>query len=190
MTGAERRATILRAARGEFARVGYHGASTASIARAAGCSEPMLYKHFAGKLALLIAAMEELASDLDARVQHLMAAEGPLLDVVIEHIPEMAADPVYQEMARMRAMAGSLVGEPGVCDAVERYLGQHGQRIRVAFERAQAEGTVRDDVTPGYVAWMWIGMLQAACFRGRFEPDGFQAMVPHMQTFFEGLRAR
>ncbi|MEO6866443.1 MAG: TetR/AcrR family transcriptional regulator, partial [Gaiellales bacterium] len=58
LTGDERRAGILAAARAEFARVGYHGTSTATIARAAGCSEPMLYKHFVNKRALFCEVLE------------------------------------------------------------------------------------------------------------------------------------
>ena len=58
MTGDERRDNILDAARTVFGRRGYHAASTAEIAAAAGCSEPMLYKHFGSKQDLFVATLQ------------------------------------------------------------------------------------------------------------------------------------
>ena len=74
LTADERRARILSAARTEFARAGYHGASTASIARAAGCSEPMLYKHFVGKQALFVV-------NLPPKQMAGVTSEGMLFDL-------------------------------------------------------------------------------------------------------------
>jgi AcrR family transcriptional regulator len=52
MTGKERKRSILNAARDLFARNGFKGTSVREIARAAGVSEALLYKHFASKEAL------------------------------------------------------------------------------------------------------------------------------------------
>lgn len=52
LTADQRRAGILLAARKAFAQRGFHGAGTSEIATAAGCSEPMIYKHFPSKQAL------------------------------------------------------------------------------------------------------------------------------------------
>jgi AcrR family transcriptional regulator len=54
-TADERRATVLEAARIEFAQHGYHGASTDAIARRAGISQPYLFRLFGSKKALFIA---------------------------------------------------------------------------------------------------------------------------------------
>src|SRR3954467_9569892 len=55
MTSEERRADVLRTAVAEFARTGYAGTSTEAVARAAGISQPYLFKMFPTKKALLIA---------------------------------------------------------------------------------------------------------------------------------------
>lgn len=54
-TADERREAVLEAARHEFARHGVHGASTDAIARAAGISQPYLFRLFGTKKALFLA---------------------------------------------------------------------------------------------------------------------------------------
>ena len=52
MKAPERRAQVLRVATRLFARFGYARTTTASLARAAGVTEPVLYRHFPSKRAL------------------------------------------------------------------------------------------------------------------------------------------
>lgn len=54
-TADERREAVLEAASGEFARKGLHGASTDAIARAAGISQPYLFRLFGTKKELYLA---------------------------------------------------------------------------------------------------------------------------------------
>jgi AcrR family transcriptional regulator len=54
-TADERREAVLAAAAREFARTGLHGASTDSIARAAGISQPYLFRLFGTKKELYLA---------------------------------------------------------------------------------------------------------------------------------------
>src|SRR4051812_35002561 len=78
LTAVERRAGILAAARAEFSRSGFHGASTARIAQSAGCSEPMLYKHFAGKLALFTAVLIQVSETMEASIDRVLEGEDPI----------------------------------------------------------------------------------------------------------------
>ena len=68
----ERRRAIVQAALRVFSSGSYAGATTAEIAREAGVSEPMLYRHFASKrdlwAACLDAAWEEFRDAFDARL--------------------------------------------------------------------------------------------------------------------------
>ena len=57
-TAAERREAVLAAAATEFARAGLHGASTDVIAKAAGISQPYLFRLFGTKKELYLAASE------------------------------------------------------------------------------------------------------------------------------------
>jgi AcrR family transcriptional regulator len=56
-TAEERRAEVLEAAAVEFARAGFHGASTDAIARQAGISQPYLFRLFGSKKDLYLAAV-------------------------------------------------------------------------------------------------------------------------------------
>ena len=58
MTANERRADVLRVAVHEFAKRGYEGTSTEDVARAAGISQPYLFKMFPTKKALFLALIE------------------------------------------------------------------------------------------------------------------------------------
>ena len=58
LPAAERRQAIVEAALRVFAGGSYSGATTAEIARAAGVSEPILYRHFASKRELYLACLD------------------------------------------------------------------------------------------------------------------------------------
>jgi AcrR family transcriptional regulator len=58
MTADERRADVLRVAVAEFAKRGYQGTSTEDVARAAGISQPYLFKMFPTKKSLFLALVQ------------------------------------------------------------------------------------------------------------------------------------
>ena len=60
MAAAERRQQLIETAIRLFTDGSYHGTTTAEIARAAGVSEPILYRHFASKRDLYLAALEHV----------------------------------------------------------------------------------------------------------------------------------
>ena len=74
----ERRRTIVQAALRVFSAGSYAGSTTAEIAREAGVSEPVLYRHFPSKrdlwAACLHAAWEEFRETFDRASDDLLAA--------------------------------------------------------------------------------------------------------------------
>ena len=66
-TAEERRAAVLEAALTEFGDHGFEGASTDAIARAAGISQPYLFRLFGTKKELFIASIEQCFGDTYAR---------------------------------------------------------------------------------------------------------------------------
>jgi AcrR family transcriptional regulator len=73
-TADERREAVLAAAVEEFARAGFHGASTDAIARRAGISQPYLFRLFGSKKELFLASVRRcFRRSLEAMQQ---AAEG------------------------------------------------------------------------------------------------------------------
>ncbi len=187
LTGDERRKGILRAARSEFARVGYYGASTASIARVAGCSEPMLYKHFAGKLDLFT------QSFLDSVERARLAFEdvGMTNDVNIVqqtrmYLERLMADPSYLELTKLRRIAVT-VDEPSVQTMLQSIERQMQERIDEAIRVGVEQGVVRPGVDSDYVAFCWLGFMQAACFRESLDPGAFARSARHIATWLRTL---
>ena len=79
-TADERREAVLAAAATEFARAGLHGASTDAIARAAGISQPYLFRLFGTKRELYLAAsarkMEEVYQTFERASRGLTGEEA------------------------------------------------------------------------------------------------------------------
>lgn len=70
LTADERRASVLAAAISEFARAGYAGTSTESIAARAGISQPYLFRLFGTKKDLFVATFDLVAD----RIAHALTA--------------------------------------------------------------------------------------------------------------------
>jgi AcrR family transcriptional regulator len=70
----ERRESVIRAAVAEFAVKGYHGTSTAAIAKRVGVTQPYLFRLFPDKKAIFVAAL--VRSTEDNRLAFERAADG------------------------------------------------------------------------------------------------------------------
>jgi AcrR family transcriptional regulator len=86
-----RREEILEIAVGLFAARGYHGVSMDDIGSAAGVTGPALYHHFAGKEAMLVAALIPVSEGLlhggRERVgRHTGNAQAALADLIEFHV--------------------------------------------------------------------------------------------------------
>lgn len=93
-----RRDEILQIAVGLFAARGYHGVSMDDIGTAAGVTGPALYHHFAGKEAMLAAALIPVSEGLlhggEARVAlHPDDANAALADLIDFHVEFALANP-------------------------------------------------------------------------------------------------
>jgi AcrR family transcriptional regulator len=93
-----RRDEILEIAVGLFAARGYHGVSMDDIGSAAGVTGPALYHHFAGKEAMLVAALipvsEGLLNGGRSRVaRHPEDAQAAIVDLIEFHVEFALANP-------------------------------------------------------------------------------------------------
>lgn len=106
MTADERRASVLRVAREEFARTGFHGTSTERIAERAGVSQPYLFRLFGTKKHLFLACIA--AGFATVRDTFERAAEGltgeDVLHAMGEAYVELLQDRT-QLLAQMQAYA-------------------------------------------------------------------------------------
>jgi AcrR family transcriptional regulator len=93
-----RRDEILEIAVGLFAQRGYHGVSMDDIGSAAGVTGPALYHHFAGKEAMLVAALIPVSEGLlyggkERVARHPDDAGAALADVIEFHVEFALANP-------------------------------------------------------------------------------------------------
>src|SRR5476651_1648745 len=112
MTGDLRRQLILSAAKRCFARNGFAGTTTKSVAAAASISEGLLFKHFPTKSALYAEILAE-ECEADPALHRLLGSEpstGTLVILIremVRHFQGVAAAPDQQEAQRLRLMITS-----------------------------------------------------------------------------------
>jgi AcrR family transcriptional regulator len=75
LTAEARRQAVLDTACRVFSRSSYRGATTAEIAREAGISEPILYRHFGSKRDLYLACLDEAWQSFRAICEDAVAAD-------------------------------------------------------------------------------------------------------------------
>jgi AcrR family transcriptional regulator len=117
-TAEERREAVFAAAATEFARAGFHGASTDAIAKAAGISQPYLFRLFGTKKELYLATSErkmEEVYQVFERASRGKTGEEALL-AMGEAYGELIADRErLQLMMQCMAAAG---GDPEIREGV------------------------------------------------------------------------
>jgi AcrR family transcriptional regulator len=189
LTSDVRRQLILDAARAVFARHGFHGAGTSEIARRAGCSEPMLYKHFASKQELFAAVLTHTGAMMGQRVDALLDEAGDSVTTLLVEVAELAAtDELIVEVMRLRMLAASLVDEPAVREALDENMRFMRARIVAMLTRARDRGEVRSDLDLEHVAWLWVGFTLSCGFRHALEPEKALADSPFVaRTFVQML---
>jgi AcrR family transcriptional regulator len=112
MTGDLRRQLILSAAKRCFARHGFAGTTTKSVAAAAAISEGLLFKHFPSKSALYAEILSE-ACEADPALHRLLELAPStetlviLIREMVRHFQGVAEAPDQQEAQRLRLMMTS-----------------------------------------------------------------------------------
>lgn len=169
LPAAERRQAIVDAALRVFAGGSYSGATTADIAREAGVSEPILYRHFASKrdlyLACLGAAWDSLRAALDAKLEQFGDAEA--VTAVGEASREFHASGGIKPVT-LWIQALTEAGEDAeIQDFLRNQLREVHDYIADAMRRAQAAGGVPLDRDAEAEAWVFVGAALLLSFADR-----------------------
>jgi AcrR family transcriptional regulator len=184
----ERRQAIVEAALEVFSTGSYSGATTAEIAREAGISEPILYRHFASKRDLYLACLDEAWRRLREVFEEKLRS-GEL--------------PVPREFAlKLRRTAHVLppnlwiqaLTEAGEDPEIARFLRSHMQEmhdfIAAGVRRAQAAGSFAADRDPEAEAWIFVaGMLLISVadrLGGLLDDDSLAAIATQRLRWLSG----
>lgn len=142
-----------------FAEHGYENATTAAIADAAGVTEPILYRHFAGKKSLFIAIVRMMSE----RTIHHWETIVADTDDPYEQIRRIARQ-FPQQIAHLseayHVLHGALATnrDPDVVAVVrDHYLLKQAFLARI-LRQGQAAGLIRPDVHPDMPAWEFINL--------------------------------
>jgi AcrR family transcriptional regulator len=116
MTSDLRRQLILGAAKRCFARHGFAGTTTKSVAAAAAISEGLLFKHFPSKAALYAEILAD-ECEADPQLAHLLGQEPSTATLVclvtgmVRHFLQISSGAEEEEAQRLRLMASSHLGD-------------------------------------------------------------------------------
>jgi len=155
LSAVDRRQVVLDTACGVFFRKSYRGATTAEIAREAGITEPILYRHFGSKRDLYLACLEEawrqfrrfaeeaIANDpigcLGAIADEYMAKRTRLrlVDLWIQALTEASEDEV-------------------IAKAVRAQIRDVHDFFAEVIRQGQVDGVVNPERDPVAEAWIFI----------------------------------
>jgi len=159
MTHDLRRELILSAAKRCFARNGFAGTTTKSVAAAASISEGLLFKHFPTKSALYAEILaEECEADPGLKKLLDLPASTETLVILIRgmvgHFLEIPNAPDQEEAQRLRLMTISQLNDGEFSRLVnEKIGGLIGQTFVASLEQAALTGDARRAKDPMNLFW-------------------------------------
>jgi AcrR family transcriptional regulator len=157
LPAAERRRGILDAALTILSKKGYAGMTTAEVARRVGVSEPILYRHFSSKRALLRVLLDEVIGQMMASFHQLIAGEADPVAALLRICR------AYPEMARryrreFRIINQTLVdcSDAKIREALTRHYDAYRAFLQDLIEKGQQTGALRRDIPAHVSAWHMI----------------------------------
>lgn len=160
MRSADRRRQLLEVAAELFARSGYRGTTTAELARAAGITEPILYRHFDSKLDLFVTLVDEVGREVIAGWQQALedvSDPRKRLEILL------AGNPATHEKGKgvyrviFQAMT-EVDGDAGIVRALRKHLSKLHKFLRDELTALQQAGAVRKDEPAADLAWLMINI--------------------------------
>ncbi len=172
-TAEERREAVLAAALDAFAHGGLHGTSTEDIARAAGISQPYLFRLFGTKKKLFVATVERCMADT---LELFRAAAGDLrgaeaLEAMGQAYTAMVTGDRTRLLAQLQAYAAS--DDPDVREAIRAGFGS----LHLFVETVS--GRDADEVARWFGAGMLLNVVAAM--------DLWRSREPWATRLLEGL---
>jgi TetR/AcrR family transcriptional regulator len=149
-----RRQAVLDSACRVFSRASYRGATTAEIAREAGISEPILYRHFGSKRDLYLACLDEAWRDF-RELSEETAAQNP--DTCLGAI----ADAYTTKDAKIRLVdlwvqALTESDDAVIAKALRKQIREVHDYFADLIRDSQARGVVQADRDPIAEAWLFV----------------------------------
>ena len=154
-----RRRQIIESARDVFASQSYSKVGTADVAKAAGVSEPALYRYFSGKKELFLATLgstapklleiwQSIASDVDDPLETLWSIGVDYYDHLQSHSGNM----------KLQFQAVSEADDPEIRQALHENFAAFVRFVAETIDEGKRRGIVRRDADSQLVAWQFLGI--------------------------------
>ena len=163
MSGDARRSQILRVAIGLFSKKGFTGTTTKEIARVAGVSEAMVFRHFATKSELYHAILDhkacqggnpnpfEWAGEAMAKKDDAEVFYRLMLNALNHH----EQDPEFMRLLFHSALEGHELAEMFVRENIVPLY----EFLSKYISERQKEGAIRNDIKPRVIIRAFVGMM-------------------------------
>lgn len=157
LPASKRREQLLDCAADLFAKMGYARATTAQLARAAGVTEPIIYRHFESKKDLFVALIERTGREtIEQWERHLADAQDPA-----ERLRRLLGDnPMVTERGRSAyrviLQAISEVDDPVIHAALRNHIKSLHAFLAEELAAAQETHKVTSRFSAEIIAWLLI----------------------------------
>jgi AcrR family transcriptional regulator len=158
MPAAERRLSLIETAIRVFSDGSYRGTTTAEIARAAGVSEPILYRHFASKRDLYLAALDHVWAQARTQWEAVLdSTENVLAAFELMGRDHVTIRDSKFQLAELWVQALSEANEDA---ELRKQLRRHMREVHdftaEVIRRGQAEGVLGADRNADAEAWSFL----------------------------------
>src|SRR3990170_7401599 len=154
-----RKRQILESARQVFANQSYSKVGTADVAKAAGVSEPALYRYFSGKKELFLATLsstapklleiwQSIASDVDDPLETLWSIGVHYYDHLQSHSGNM----------KLQFQALSEADDPEIRQALRENFAEFVRFVSETLDEGKRRGIIRRDIDSRLLAWQFLGI--------------------------------
>jgi AcrR family transcriptional regulator len=156
LSAAARRAAVLDTACRVFSQSSYRGATTAEIAREAGISEPILYRHFGSKRDLYLACLDDAWQSFHEGATQALA-EDPVgcLGVISDRY--MAKGSRFRVVDLWIQALTEASDDPVIAKALRRQVRELHDFIAGVIRDGQRRGVVNADRDAEAEAWIFVG---------------------------------
>jgi AcrR family transcriptional regulator len=158
LPAAERRQALIETAIRVFSDGSYRGTTTAEIAREAGVSEPILYRHFGSKRELYLAALDHVWGKARASWEQALESTDDVRDAFARMgRAHVAVHDCKFQMAELWVQALSEAAEdPELRRHLRRHMREVHDFIAGVIRRGQEEGVLNRSRDPDAEAWTFL----------------------------------
>ena len=159
LTAEARRQAVLDTAGRVFSRSSYRGATTAEIAREAGISEPILYRHFGSKRDLYLACLDEASER--AIAEDPMKCLGAVADAYMSKGKKIRLIDLWIQALTVSAE------DKVIAAALRRQVREVHDFFADLIRDGQRRGVLHADRDPEAEAWIFVAGGLLATMDGR-----------------------